>query len=307
MFRPASHVTAAVYGLMSSWSVSANAVQAGVEPALVAVRTITIPPSIDLVGVVGSKDGRIAIWSYDAVFVVAPGGDSIIPLTEDLDGLLAVAPTDNGWEVVDGGEDVIYAFQSYMDDPRDTRRLSLSTSPFSAARISCGWVFQLWDFTSQSGTLVLIDHSGHATWSINITWVAQQPRSRGQVVQLVSAGDRVTATALGYPFETAFVECSGSVRKLDNGPPFSPNDSWIALGTVPIPGGFVTTYSDLASNYRRLRRRDEHGRFVQETVLEVPLGLVGSVGPNSIIGVRRTDLLEVVIYEIHMAPSGHDG
>ncbi len=263
---------------------------------LVEVWAVRVPEDIDPVGVAGSADGRIALWTAEDVFVVANG--TLTPFANGVQQPLAVAPREEGWEVVDIGQGAIVRFSPESAEPQVTP-LVLPSRPYSAARMSCGWVFQLWDAHTESGSLVLVSESGNVNWSLEVSWAKRHPRSSGQLLQLVGAGDQVTATALGFPFETVVVDCAGDVHTFEPGPPLPTSDGWIALGTVPIPGGFVTTYSDITSDRRVIRRRDSQGRFIRDTTLDVPLGFAAPLGTTSVLAVRRTDRVEIVVYRLN--------
>ena len=262
---------------------------------LVEVETFRLPEDVDPVGVVGSEDGTIALWTDQAVFVVTDG--TLAAFGQSVLRPLAVAPKEDGWEVVDTGQGTIVRFFPKDAEPQATP-LALPNRPYSAARMRCGWVLQLWDARTGSGSLVLVEETGNVAWSLDSSWAKKPAQSSGQLVRLVGTGDQVTATALGFPFEAAVVDCAGNVDMLDPGPPLPATDGWIALGTVQIPGGFVTTYSDITSDQRLVRRRGPRGRFIRDTTLNVPLGFAAPFGTTGVLAVRRTDYLEIVVYRL---------
>lgn len=264
--------------------------------SLIEVSTYPVPEGIDPVGITGSADGRIALWTGEEVFVIA--NDTLAPIAADAHQPFAVAAREYGWDVVDITRKAIFHYSTGNPEPQLTA-LVLESRPYSAARMSCGWVFQLWDAQTERGSLVLVNELGNVGWSLDVSWAARHSRSSGLLLQLVGAGDQVTATAFGFPFDVAVVDCSGDVHTFGPGPPLPAGDGWVGLGTVPIPDGFVTTHSDTRSDRRLVRRRDAQGRFLRDTSLDVPLGFAAPLGSTSILALRRTDRVEIVVYTIN--------
>lgn len=285
--------TASIPGLVSAQPTEGTT-------TFVELRAFPIPKGLDLAGVVGSTDGRIAAWTDEDVFVVTDDGR-----LDRLAGIfrrpLAVGAVGPGWEVVDVGQNTIARFNLTHGEPVITPLL-LPGRAYAAARMSCAWVFQLWDPLAGKGSLVLAGESGNVIKSWDIPWAKKDGRSLGQILQLVGAGDQVTATALGYPFATALVHCSGTVEMFDPGPALPRSGNWIALGTVQIPGGYVTTYSDITSDRRVLRRWDSRRRFMKDISLDVPFAFAAPLHAESVLAVRRTDRVEIVVYAVKAVP-----
>ncbi len=76
---------------------------------------------------------------------------------------------------------------------------------------------------------------------------------------------------------------------------------WLAVGFVPLDGGFIQTLSDLRSDARLLVEYDRAGRVVGTALAYLPIGFVGSLrraGESILIGLRRLNGAEVVGYRV---------
>jgi len=265
--------------------------------ALVEVRTIRVSDRLQPLGVAASPDGQIVVWTRDELFLVTREGSFTPILGPPIHQALAGGYGDNRWELVDVGRRAILRFNSIATEP-SVIPFVVSGDVYSASRVSCGWLFQVWNSRTHKASLVLVDAVGKVSWSIEASWARKLPRSIGQVFHLAGAGDEATVTALGAPFETATVNCSGDVEMLDHGPPMPEGGRWIALATIPISTGFLTTYSDITSNRRVIRWRDMRGAFINDSRLNVPLGIAASVDSTHVVAVRRTDYMELVVYAV---------
>jgi hypothetical protein len=263
---------------------------------LTRVRALTIPSGMDVIGVVGSSDGHLAFWTAQSVHTILH--DSIVDVTHSVDRPVAVAAVSGAWEVVDRGSGTIMRISNRAGALVTQTPLPTGIDPHAGARLECGWLFQLWDDQTADVHLALVDEAGELRWRRTAPWAKPGRPSRGPALHLASAGSRAVATLLDLPHTIATIDCAGTVRVLDAGPPLPAGGIWIGLSTLQVQHGYLTTYSDIGSDHRIIRRRDTRGHFVGDTSIDVPLGLWSTVGDRLMIGLMRTDRLELVVYEI---------
>jgi hypothetical protein len=107
-------------------------------------------------------------------------------------------------------------------------------------------------------------------------------------------------SSMRWPYRTAVVSGTGVVLRefqMSQGVPL--DTDYIALGAIPVPGGFLQTMVDPRSDRRRLVLMDSLGTVLSLTEIETAFGAVAS-SPNGrfVLALRRTDYIELVTYKV---------
>lgn len=214
---------------------------------------------------------------------------------------VAFVGASGGIEVVDGATGAVYRSGAqgtcellYTIDEPD--------SIVSAVRLDTGWVIASAD--SADGTKIA-EYSPFGQRA----WVASGALqgTHGLGVHLTASPAGVLVSSTQWPFRWLSVEANGETRLASSPLSFHsdrglPDDStrwagWVALPVLRLDRGYLQTLADLASDTRRLVLYDDQGRVQSVRDVNVPFGIIGSFREKQVlIGLRRTDRLELVVY-----------
>jgi hypothetical protein len=204
------------------------------------------------------------------------------------------------WQAVDRVQNAVLRVAEGGGKPQILYRIPMDVN--SAARLPCGWFVHYWPRGRKGRpALALIGNDGRQLWSKPLPWEIQGgEQAQGPVVTVTAGANVVAVGSVLPPFQTGLADCSGEIKRLRAAAPLPSGDDqerrWIGLQTVVTPSGLVTTFSDLMSDRRVIRRRDFDGRILGEEVVDVPMAIVARGGGDDLLAIRKTDLSELVVY-----------
>lgn len=152
----------------------------------------------------------------------------------------------------------------------------------------------LWFIVSSDGTLVRASVYDGATSSRRRSRVLPHARWHAYVY-----GEQVVLTRVSYPFNVLIMDPSLSSLA---GPrreelPDEMFRYWISLPAVPLNNRYVQVIANPKTNERLIVTFDSSGKIIGEKRMVAPFGIIYGVGDAKLIGVRRLNKVELVVFQ----------
>lgn len=267
--------------------------------SLIEIVAYRIPLRFQVRGAAINDSGTVLYWSDSAAAVVAQNARAIeivCPRLPRRPIAAAFVSDSSAVEIVDAGSGAVFRRDG---DCRQIFPLRAAGGFVSAARTRIGWVLGV-VAPSGAGSVVAVDTLGGALWSFssqagpNEAW---DPR----YTHLSAVATGVAFSALRWPFQWLWLAADGSVvARADTaslGRALPGAEQWLGLPLVAVGNSLVQTIADPRSDQRRLVVYRRDGSLVRVVGLNTAMGLLAS-SPNGrlAVAVRRTDVLEIVVY-----------
>lgn len=264
----------------------------------------TLPAEFELAGASVRDSTSILLWARNQRHLLLQRGDSLWSIaSEEITHPVAAALVvgDTIVEVVDVARRTILEVRL---DGSLVKERPVGTDLFveTAVRTESGWVF---GGTSPDGTYMVVRAGEDLTATVLYTFNAAVGPTYTPVSTLLSTdGQRIFIAEVEEPFRALVVDPDGTVaawpprtspRADESGIGGAPH--WVALPIVALDSDFVQTFADLRSDLRSLNLYDADGTPLREQRIQLPLAVVASIpGSNRLVAARRTNVLEVVVY-----------
>lgn len=277
----------------------------------------TLPDSFDVKGAHVSPDGTALLWAVNQPYLILEDENSRrIVRSNSLERPVAA--------VLIQDDTVVEAIDA---DRRSVIRLSLTGRLIAEQPLGLPWQVESAVHTASGWSLggrdvagnyrvVAFEESGARTRLLTVP--AREHRGTQLSMSLSAAEGGLFATLRSRPHTVTRVTeaTAAAVRVPSSGfaaprlPTGEGNEAplWLALEIYPLDKGYIRTFSDLRSDLRVLATYDAEGRFLQRSVIAVPIGILATVPEKRVLlAARRTDRLEVVTYRwrwggVHFEP-----
>ena len=208
-----------------------------------------------------------------------------------------------GATVADNGDVVWWSSDAVLHLPGSTRERDAASS---TRRVCTSFVERplAAGFDRSDGSILVFDEDKHIVLSQGPDGVCRIQHSLPRPLQLyVSAADTtVLIGRMHRPFEWwGLMPASGIVlHHVAPGPLArleSASDDWVGLPVIGVSGGYLQTVSDLRSQHRTLVLYDYNGTPTQRHDVSLQMGMIaGSPNGRMLVGLRTTDVQELVVY-----------
>ncbi len=270
---------------------------------LTEVSSNPVPDSFPVSGLVGSRDGELALWSPNASFLLMLRDGEFRALGK---GSLhqpvgAKFLHDRRIEVVDAEQKQLVTFSRGAIEV--VRPLKIPMEIWNAVGTDEGWFIAGAD-SSNLYSVYFRDHTSTDPHRIYQQEIGTTSSATG-AAYLSTDGQSAIITLAEAPFTTTVVDSEGKVQLIMTPDAGSVNaldtasvetgPLWISLPVVSLGEAFVQTLADSRSDLRVFVLFDDTGQIIRRTEIVAPLGFAGSLPSDStLIAVRRLEGQEIV-------------
>lgn len=281
---------------------------------LTETQTITVDDLWEFRGGTLSPEGDLVVWDGRKAILIrmtgvatAAGPTTLCPNLLRSPVAAAFHPDTRTIEVVDA------QLRSVVRVDDDARCLAQAVLPLDGdvlmgARTAAGWVLAISSTETGEVQLRALDTHGRER---PFAWPADSASPRNpRIAWLTANGNELVLASMLWPFNWVVADTVGQV--LLRGSPIKAGSTampelqqnelldWVGLNVLPLDTGFIQVVSDPRGDRRLLVLFDPDAQVLRRTVVHVPFGLIASAPKNrELIGLRRTDRLELVRYRWH--------